>query len=333
MTWTEAEAVIEGARTSGRSMVVGVRLGGETRFWQRGELPDGTASIFEIGSITKVFTTTLLADLAGQGVVAFDDPVAAYLPVAPPVTERPITLEDLATHRSGLPRLPANMVLRGMTLERHDPYAGLDDERMARAIRETAPKRAPGGKLAYSNYGAGLLGYALARAAGTTYAELVADRITRPLALDDTGIALPPGEGARLTPGRGWWGRPAGRWDLAGLAGAGGLVSTAGDLLRFLELHAPGADGDLAKAAAETRQKRYAASRMMGVGLGWVILPGGQGPARARFAHDVLMHDGGTGGYRSFAGVAPETGTAVVVLSARARSVSGLGLKLLRTVA
>jgi CubicO group peptidase (beta-lactamase class C family) len=222
------------------------------------------------------------------------------------------------------------MLLRGMTLERRNPYVGLDDDRMVRAIRETAPVRPPGGKFAYSNYGVGLLGYALAQAVGMSYAGLVTDRITRPLSLGDTSVALPTGAEGRLTPGRSWWGRPTGRWDLGGLVGAGGLVSTAADVLGFLKLHSPGADGDLAKAAAETARKRYDVNRVMGMGLGWMVLSGDQGPAKARFAHEVLMHDGGTGGYRSFAGVTPETGSAVVVLSARAHSVSGLGLRLLR---
>lgn len=332
MTWTPVETVLDRARTGSRSVVVGVRLGGETRFWERGALPDGAGSIFEIGSITKAFTATLLADLVQAGVVAYDDPVARHLPEPPPVRGRPITLEDLATHHSGLPRLPAGVLLRGMTVERRDPYASLDDERMLRAIRETSPKRAPGTKFAYSNYGAGLLGYALAHAAGTTYGELLADRITGPLGLADTGLEVRAGADRRFAPGHRRWGRPAGRWHLAGLAAAGGLVSTAGDLLSFLDLHSPAAGSGLARAAAETARKRHDLNRMMGVGLGWVILPGNQGPPKARLAHDVLMHDGGTGGYRSFAAVAPATGAAVVVLNDHARSVSGLGLKLIRAV-
>ena len=292
-------------------------LDGETRFWHRGELPDGPLSIFEIGSVTKVFTATLLADLVQDGVVAFDDPVAAYLPDAPPVKERPITLEDLSTHRSGLPRLPAGLLLRGMTVERADPYAGLDDERMLQAIRETTPKRAPGLKFGYSNYGAGLLGYALARAAGTTYDRLVADRITGPLGLADTGIAVPPGAEHRLATGHRRWGRRdravgPGRARRRRWAASRRLPTCCG----FLELHSPGADSRLALAAAETARKRYDVNRMMGAGLGWMILPALEhGPRRARLPHDVLMHDGGTGGYRSFAAVSPATGAAVVALT------------------
>src|SRR6187402_3567397 len=112
--WSAVQSTLDRIGTRG-STVVGVRLGDETRLWPRGDLPDGDRSIFEIGSITKVFTSTLLADLVRRGVVGLDDPVAAHLPVAPPVVDRAITLEDLATHRSGLPRLPKGLLFRAMT--------------------------------------------------------------------------------------------------------------------------------------------------------------------------------------------------------------------------
>ncbi|WP_244931560.1 serine hydrolase domain-containing protein [Nocardioides sp. W7] len=326
----QIEEILGETRLRGRPTVVGVRSGGTTRLWSHGELPDGESSIFEIGSVTKVVTSLLLADLVRTGEVGYDDPVAAHLPVAPPVVGRPITLVDLATHHSGLPRLPAGMLLAGLTRDRGNPYARLDDERMEQAIRETRPKRPPGERFAYSNYGAGLLGYALAHAAGTSYDALVADRVAGPLGLADTGVATPAGH--RLVEGRSRWGRRAQRWDLASLAGAGGLVSTAADLLALLALWAPDATGSLAEAAAETAVPRHRANAVMGVGLAWLRIAGGEGPARFRFAHDVLWHDGGTGGHRSFVAVLPETGDAVVVLSARARSVDGLGLSLVRAL-
>jgi len=329
--WSQVHSTIERATVRG-STVIGVRLGDETRLWQRGELPDGLGSIFEIGSITKVFTSTLLADLVRRGVVAFDDPVAAHVPVAPPVVTRAITLEDLATHRSGLPRLPKGVALRGMTTEHRDPYASFDEERMLRAIVETSPKSPPGENVVYSNYGAGLLGFALARAAGTSFAGLVQEHITRPLGMDDTGVELAPGSEARLTPGRTWWGRPAGRWNMAELVAAGGVTSTASDLLEFLRLHSPDSDSSLAAVAAETARPRADVSPGVGMGLGWLVLSANNGPPKARLGREVLMHDGGTGGYRSFVGVTPETGAAVVVLSARARNVSGLGVELLRAI-
>jgi CubicO group peptidase (beta-lactamase class C family) len=302
-------------------LVVGVHADGEIGVWSRGVEPD---AVFEIGSITKTFTATVLASMLLDGLVALDDPVARHLPVAPPVNGREITLEDLATHRSGLPRLPAGMLVQGYTSGRKDPYALLDDARMRQAIADTKPKRAPGGKVAYSNYGYGLLGYALAHRLGTSYAELVRERITSPLGLHHTALDTPG-----LTQGHGFFGRPTGPWQLASVAGAGGLRSTARDMLAYLAIHST--DGPLFAAARETRVRRGAMGAL-GVGLGWVILPAGSGPKWVRLEHETLMHDGGTGGYRSFASVVPETGKAVIVLGSRARSVTGLGTKLMRAL-
>lgn len=329
----QVEAALGATRMRGRPTVVGVRSAGETRCWTQGELPDGSSSLFEIGSVTKVVTALLLADLARAGIVALDDPVADHLPEPPPVVRAPITLADLATHHSGLPRLPAGLLVAGTTRDRHDPYAGFDEVRLQRAIRETRPSRRPGRRFRYSNYGAGLLGYALARAAGTSYDGLVADRVSAPLGLRDTAVATPLWARHRLAPGRTWLGRPAGRWDMAALAGAGGLVSTASDLLDLLDLWGPASSGPLAEAAAETAVPRHRIGSGLSVGLGWMVLRGGEGPARARLEHDALWHDGATGGYRSFVATVPATGASLVVLSARARGVTGVGLRLLRALA
>jgi Beta-lactamase len=152
-------------------IVVGVRADGESAVWHRGRLPDGARSILEIGSITKVFTTTLLADLAREGLVSLDDPVQQHLPpgVRMPRHGREITLEDLATHRSGLPRLPRGLLVPALTRERRDPYAKLDAARLQAAIASSRPRREPGRRPVYSNYGMGLLGYLLAQRARTTY--------------------------------------------------------------------------------------------------------------------------------------------------------------------
>jgi CubicO group peptidase (beta-lactamase class C family) len=172
----------------------------------------------------------------------------------------------------------------------------------------------PGGRAVYSNYGYGLLGYALAHSAGMPYGELVRARITAPLGLAHTALDTPG-----LVQGHTWRGRPTPPWNLNDLAGAGGLRSTAADLLTYLALHGPDASGPLADAAREARRPR---AKLAGtrVGLGWLIVD------------DLVLHEGGTGGFRTFAATRPDTGDAVVVLANHARSTARLGLQLLDDV-
>ena len=308
-----------------------VRGGREDGIWHRGRLPDGPRTIFEIGSITKVFTATLLADMAREGLVALDDPVQRWLPegVRMPQRGRAITLEDLTGHRSGLPGLPKGLLLSATTRDRRDPYAGLGPERLEAAIERTAPRKEPGERFRYSNYAVGLLGHLLARRCGVGYERLVRMRLCEPLGLSDTWVQTPLADRGRVATPHDQWGRETGHWHLAALAGAGGLRSTAADLLAFLALHASREEGGLAAAARETHRRRGAAGKA-GVGLGWMILPAGMRMPWRRLPADVLFHEGGTGGFRSFAAVMPSTGLSVVVLANQARSVTRLGTQVLR---
>jgi D-alanyl-D-alanine-carboxypeptidase/D-alanyl-D-alanine-endopeptidase len=317
------EAVLCRSAARRAGLVVGVRSGGECGFWHRGRLPDGAGSIFEIGSITKPFTATVLADMAHEGLVALDDRVNHYLPAGAqiPSRGREITLEDLASHRSGLPVLPKGLLWRAVGPDRRDPYARWDTARLEAAVPRTGPRREPDRSFVYSNYGFGLLGHVLARRAGTTYEALVRERICRPLRLAETWIE--PADSERLATGHDRRGRPVPAWRLAALSGAGGLRSTASDLLAFLRVHDPGFRGPLAAAAAETRRTRFRRGGLA-VGLGWLSLA-----PRRRLPARVFVHEGGTGGFRSFAGFIPEAGASVVVLANQARPVGRLGLKLL----
>jgi CubicO group peptidase (beta-lactamase class C family) len=319
------EATVGAIRARRGGIAVGVWDRAETFTAHAGRLPDGATSLFEIGSITKVFTATLLADMARAGLVALDDPVAAHLPpdVRVPVRGRPITLEDLASHRSGLPRLPRGLVVQALTRDRGDPYARIDAAWLEAAVSCTPPRREPGRRFAYSNYGAGLLGHALARRAGMSYDELVRARIAAPLGLRDTGTAL---DGGRLAQGHSRPGRAKPHWHFDALAGAGALRSTAADLIAFLRLHAGEPAGPLAEAARETQVERVRAGRLA-FGLGWMLLPQSR-----RVPFDLLFHDGGTAGFRSLAAVSPERRVAVVVLSSQVRGLTGLGQRLLRAL-
>jgi CubicO group peptidase (beta-lactamase class C family) len=324
-----AERAMRSRRRIG--LAVGCLQGGEQRVVGYGRLrtdaqdtPDG-GTIFEIGSVTKVFTGLLLADLAEQGLVGLDDPLASYLPAAarvPTFGDQQITLGDLVSHAGGLPRDPKG-TLRRWLLDRHNPNAGLSVQELHAGLARTRLRRRPGERVKYSNLGAGLLGEALARAAGQPYEALVRERICLPLGMRDTVIA-PTGEQlARLATGSTRRGRPAPPLEIPALVGAGALRSTATDMLCLLRANLDPARTPLASQIERTQLPRLRMAKRAEVGLGWLIArpPGAAAP--------VLWHNGGTGGFRSFVGAAREAGTAVVVLGNSARSVDRLGLRLL----
>ena len=327
------EEVLEKNARKHVGVAVGVRTNGETRTLGRGRIaddrpiPPAADTIFEIGSITKVFTATLLADMTLEGLVSLDDPVQRYLPsgVELPVRGRRITLADLATHTSGLPGLPKGM-LRLALKERHNPYVNFSVDDLHTAVANARLRRPPGKRIRYSNFGFGLLGHVLSLRAGQTYEQLVAERILAPLGMTDTAITVPHDKGGRFAQGHNRRGRAVSNWDLPTLAGAGALRSTVHDLLEFLALQLDRGESRLARAARMTHEPRMR-KRAFSVGLGWFIHRVQRGQP-----HKAIWHDGGTGGFRSVAGFVKEAGTAVVVLSNSSRAVDSIGLKVLREV-
>jgi D-alanyl-D-alanine-carboxypeptidase/D-alanyl-D-alanine-endopeptidase len=249
----------------------------------------GANSIFEIGSVTKVFTATLLAEMAEHGVIRLDDPVRRHLPddVRVPIRGRPITLCHLASQTSGLPRLPPGLFRRSLRQHR-DPYAGFGEQDLFDALARTRLKSAPGVRLRYSNFGFGLLGYVLARRAGTSYGELVYDRICAPLGLAETGLEIADTANGRVADGHNRRGRSVPHWHLGALAGAGGLRSTLNDLLRFLDLQLTEPATPLARAARATHGPRATRGRLE-QGLGWVSLPL-RGDPRLMLWHSGVVH-------------------------------------------
>jgi serine-type D-Ala-D-Ala carboxypeptidase/endopeptidase len=329
----EIEDVLEKHARKHVGVAVGVLKNGEIRTLGRGKLAGHRPSrpagdtIFEIGSITKVFTATVLADMALEGLVSLDDPVQRYLPsgVVLPVRGRPITFVDLATHASGLPGLPKGM-FRLALKERHNPYANFSVDDLHTGVTNARLRRAPGKRVKYSNFGFGLLAHVLALRAGQTYEELVTERILAPLRMTDTSIAVPEDKEGRFAQGHNRRGRPVSNWEIPTLAGAGALRSTVEDILNFLALQLDDSESRLARAARMTHEPR-ARRRVVTVGLGWFIVPVERGkPFKA------IWHDGGTGGFRSVAGFVKETRTAVVVLSNSSRPVDRIGLQIVREV-
>src|ERR1035437_6991208 len=220
--------------------------------------PVGNDTVFEIGSTTKVFTSTVLADMVQHGEVSLDDPVAKYLPADVKMPQRggkQITLVDLATHTSGLPSLPSNMALK----DPNNPYADYTVASLFQFLSSYELTRDIGSKFEYSNMGAGLLGQALARRAGTDYEALIRARITGPLKMENTRIALSPEMKSRLAPGHNFARQPAANWDFPALAGAGAgaLRSDARDVLTFIAAHLGYVESPLALAmAAMTKVRR-----------------------------------------------------------------------------
>jgi serine-type D-Ala-D-Ala carboxypeptidase/endopeptidase len=309
VTGADLEAVLarHGRRHGG--LVAGTLDGGERQVVARGGVAED--AIFEIGSITKTFTALLLAIMAGDGRAALDEK---------PFRGQEVTLADLATHTAGFPRLPGRWLPRALVHERHDPYARIGERDVQEALRALRVRSR--GRVRYSNLGAGVLGLLLARRAGCSYGELVQREICAPLGMRDTGVSVPDAQAHRFAQGHGRRGRPVAHWTFDAMAPAGALRSTAGDLLTFLALQVDPPDSPLGRAARLTHVERTRRGRL-GVGLGWMRLAPRDGPG------EVLFHDGGTGGFRSIAGFAPSTGTAVVVLSDRARSVDGIGMQVL----
>jgi CubicO group peptidase (beta-lactamase class C family)/membrane protein DedA with SNARE-associated domain len=269
-----------------------------------GGQPLGPHVVLEIGSVTKVFTALLLADMAERGEVKLDDPIAAYLPAevarACPAAAR-ITPRQLATHTSGLPRLPRNFLPVAL---RHpsDPYADYTTEHLYRALRQ-ARVAAPAA-YRYSNYGFGLLGQLLSNIAGRPYAEVIADRITGPLGLVESGTEVVDGHYEAI----GHRGdQPVARWHLDALAGAGALTSTASDLARFLHANLHPQTTPICAAIEAIQQPHPSPQGSPVTGLGWHIAE--------RAGRDVLWHDGGTGGFSAMVALDREAGCAVAAMA------------------
>jgi CubicO group peptidase (beta-lactamase class C family) len=284
-------------------------------------------TIFEIGSITKVFTSLALADMVERGEVALDDPVANYLPAGVKVPERggkKITLLDLATHSSGLPRLPTNMAPKDPS----NPYADYTTGRLFEFLSGYTLTRDIGEKYEYSNLGAGLLGTALARRAGTDYPTLLRTRITGPLKMSSTAIALDAALKTRLAAGHDEQRQPAANWDLDALAGAGAIRSDAADMLSFVAANLGYVASPLSRAlAAMTKVRRPGPAANVEVALAWHITH--------RDGRDIVWHNGGTGGYRSFIGFDPQARVGVVALSnmSTTTGVDDIGMHLLDSAA
>jgi CubicO group peptidase (beta-lactamase class C family) len=288
---------------------------------RRDPRPVNGDTVFEIGSVTKVFTALLLADMVVRGEVALNDPVKKYLPGNVRVAERDgraIALVDLATHTSGLPFFPSNFP----PVEDRAAYARYSVDRLYESLSSELPC-APGTRWEYSNTGAGLLGLALGRRAGMDYESLVRVRITGPLGMERTANEVSSQMKSRLAAGHDEQLEPAPRWELPALPGAGSLHSTANDLLDLLGAFLGYTESPLAPAmAAMPETSRSNELYQIDQALGWFVI--GKGDDR------IFVHEGGTFGFASYLAYDPKNRTGVVVLSNATAGVGDIALHLLR---
>ncbi len=325
---SELLALVKERVDAGRSvgMVVGVvEATGSRTIVAYGEAgpgarPLGPKSMFEIGSITKVFTSILLADMAARGEVALDDAVQRYLPTGVSMPGRDgqtITFTHLATHRSGLPRMPTNF----SPADGSNPFADYTPELLWEFLSGYTLTRDVGSQYEYSNVGAGLLGFLLARRAGKDYQGLVQERILDPLGMDMSGTELTGPTREWLALGHNQNGDVVPNWDIPTLAGAGALLSNVEDMLTFLEANIGEPTTDLQRAMRVSHESRQQAGPNMTIGLGWHIRHTGNDVA--------VWHNGGTGGYRTFAGFDPARRVGAVVLTNSAHGADDIGFHLI----
>jgi CubicO group peptidase (beta-lactamase class C family) len=284
--------------------------------------PDAS-TIYEIGSVSKVFTGLLLAEAVTRKEVTLDTPLSRLLPpdVKPPKHDgQEITLEELATHFSGLPRIPSNMSANSLV----NPYADYGKDKLFAFLNGYQVPEKPGAKFEYSNLGMGLLGTLLAHKAGVDYETLLHERITAPLAMTDTAVSLSTNQWRRVAPPhRG--GVRVSNWDFTALAGCGGVRSTVNDLLKFVAAHiAPESSPMAASIQLASQRRRGIPETRRSMALGWEIAGDGT----------TLWHTGQTGGYSAAVFVNPPMKKGVVVLANGADSaVDVLGERLIQSLA
>ena len=281
-----------------------VHLGHSNSAKSSEEVTADNSTIYEIGSISKVFTSLLLADAVVRGEIKLDGdadvPNAANIKF-PTKDYRSIKWIDLSTHRSGLPRLPDNMDTTTMT----DPYRDYDSKKAATALSTLELPRSPGMSQEYSNFAVSVLGYLIGEQAGTSYQDLLQERIAKPLGLVDCVVDLSEAQNGRLATPHASFGKPTPKWNWADQPGAGGICATMDDMMRFARVQLNPPEGKLGEAIelAWTQHTNADASGPA-MGLGWMIRGDGE----------THWHNGGTGGSRSMMLINRKEKLAIVVL-------------------
>jgi CubicO group peptidase (beta-lactamase class C family) len=270
---------------------------------------DGS-SLFEIGSVTKALTGMLLADAVERGEIALDTEVRELVPTSAGTEFGSITMKELCTHTSGLPRMPSGpgTFLRalGYAVLGLNPNGGITPSTVLRqAARERLVQR---GVRRYSNLGGAVLGQLLAIRSATEFPALLRARILLPVGMTSSAVAR---RGHAAPPGRSASGLPRRPWISSGYAASGGVVATMADMARLAEALLEGSAPGLASMDpfddVDTDHPRRR------IGMFWTV------DSVAGSDHTMVWHNGRTGGYSALFAVFPRAGRAVIVLENASR--------------
>ncbi len=356
-----------------RGLVIGIISGEDMGIKGYGHLsatqdfaPD-EHTIFEIGSVTGVLTTTLMMLETQKGSFRLDNPINDYLPsdismpafqpfvchiddrqrltangheqirmiCEPDPMQLPVSVSfcDLASHTSGLPNTPKGLYswnpLRWTGMKTKDPYYNFTREQLYDNLYRYVLTVPPGSFFQYSDAGLALLGNIIADYNKVSYRDLLKDRILDPLQMYDTDIEITPGESTRFATGHNRRGKVTEHWHFDALAPAAGLRSTVGDLLRFLHANLEVGEDDLSQAFAQVQQPRIDVPKHK---TGRETM-GGYGWFVSILSEEtnlpVTWINGGTGGFRSFIAFNRDRNIAIVILSNSANAVDKMGFRIL----
>ena len=276
-------------------------------------------TVYEIGSISKVFTGILLAQQVLDNDLSMEDKINDLLPDGLVVLvkgDNKITLGNLTDHTSGLPRMPNNIT----PANPNNPYADYTVSQMYAFIANYQPIREVGSQYEYSNLAQGLLGHLLAMNKNTSYEKLMIAYIAEPLGMYDTRIELSERMKEHLALGH-RRGQVVDNWDIPTLAGAGAIRSSTSDMAKFISANLGYVHSPITEAMNLSHEIRHDKAGGMSVAMGWHIKKGKD--------HDIYWHNGATGGYTSFAGFVKEKGIGVVLLTNSSQSSDDIGFHLL----
>ncbi|MEJ1236636.1 serine hydrolase [Chryseolinea sp. T2] len=307
------------------SIVVGYIDGDSTYYYSYGvksvetKEPVNEYSVYEIGSISKTFTAILLANMAVKGQAKLNDPVQNYLPpgvTAPTRNGTVIRLVNLSNHTSSLPRMPDNFPSANPA----NPFADYSEKMVYEFLNSYQLTRDVNTQYEYSNYAAGLLGLVLSTRNGKSYEDFMTDVIARPLGMENTAISLTPNMTKNLAIGH-QDEKPVSNWDIISLAGAGGIRSTTVDMITYVRANMGITKSELYPAMELTHKNTRGNDANPLVGLGWHITKSDAG--------EIVWHNGGTGGYRTFAGFIKNGSKGAVVMTNSVVSIDDIGMHLL----